>query len=238
MKRDEGMARRAFTLIELLVVIAIIAILMTMLLPSLGAAREFARGMKCLGNIRQQGVAVASYENDYGGWLPALNYVVDGAACEWKTYYLSPYLVSGIKYTSAGLPFHPNWQTAYTTGVFLCPDSKVDVGTNYQYGGGYGWNYCMGTLPNATNFPQLNISRLSRLSVTMLIQDSTDYTATVSFYAQLRPWGDPTIGNRHRNGVNTLWGDLHASWNTKDYIYKGNYPTSSYWTYYYFPKTN
>ncbi len=63
-------SHKAFTLTELLVVLGIIVLLMTMLLPVLGSAREAAHAAKCLSNLHQMGLACHGYLNDSKGVFP------------------------------------------------------------------------------------------------------------------------------------------------------------------------
>lgn len=73
-----------FTLIELLVVISIISLLISILLPALGAARESGRAIKCATNLKQIGVAVTAYAVDFGDYMPPVrNTSTDYTTWDW-----------------------------------------------------------------------------------------------------------------------------------------------------------
>ncbi len=70
--------RRMFTLIELLVVIAIIAILASLLLPSLSKAKEYSKSVACMGNLKQFAIGNQCYADFYGSWEIPIGYDFNG----------------------------------------------------------------------------------------------------------------------------------------------------------------
>lgn len=128
---------QGFTLIELLVVISVIALLLGILVPTLSSAKEYARRIKCLSNIRQLGIALKLYADDHDDRVPPRDYE-EGAV--WvdrlEPYYTNrkllrcptdrsiinqSYLMNGFIDYFAMHSFNGNWDEffgAYKTGGF------------------------------------------------------------------------------------------------------------------------
>ena len=94
-----------FTLIELLVVISIIALLIAILLPALGAARESGRAISCASLLKQFGVANAIYQSDHREWNLPGEYTEDGIT---TTFAMTWYSVPSFR-DALGLPRTDNW---------------------------------------------------------------------------------------------------------------------------------
>lgn len=123
--RNSISGRNAFTLIELLVVIAIIAILASLLLPALAAAKEKARTVSCLSNLRQIGVAIQMYANDNEDQLVAAEFSKrNGAPYEqgWPTL-----LVLGGFADSVRAPTF--YDMSSRPSIFRCPSGLPEVYT-------------------------------------------------------------------------------------------------------------
>lgn len=224
---------KPFTIIELLVVISIIAILAAMLLPALVRAREVAKSISCVNNLKQLGLVMNSYEDDNEGFIvPAI--------IDYGTYWLWGKSLAEAGYVSKkAVVYNPS------THELLCPSSTVKVDGKVVYEqGNYGMNKLITYFPGNTG---CKVTSLKSASTKILMFDAgTSYChygqilgpSHNSFYlpgAQANrtlSWDQNTYKNsndayngRHQKKINILWVDGHVSGNASD-----NLNHSKLWT--------
>ncbi|MCF6175580.1 MAG: prepilin-type N-terminal cleavage/methylation domain-containing protein [Victivallaceae bacterium] len=213
---------KGFTLIELLVVIAIIAILASMLLPALNQARETARKISCLSNLKQIGTMSMMYVDENDGYLP-----IPGVARNpdnTAQYHAFDGLLRGTDYLTKAT----NKKGA---GVFVCPNDQVKrtrVGLKRSYAvnrgwGAGGWTLLDGSVYAAgvgydnvsTIFWSARLARLRDPSGTIQITDNhrVRNVCGTNEYAVIDNPTRFTEGNimPHANQANFLMCDGHAA---------------------------
>ncbi len=172
-------AKKAFTLIELLVVIAIIAILAAILFPVFGRARENARRTSCLNNIKQIGLGLMQYSQDFDEILvpyrntkpnpfasdPRIASESQTRAASFFNQLLEPYTKSSQVFAC---PSNPNsWVNIDTTGGYADPNFRSYGGQNSYAVNNYAFKPLVG----------IALTSMPATATTVAMVDSTYYNA-------------------------------------------------------------
>ena len=230
--------KRIFTLIELLIVIAMIAILAALLLPALNQAREKAKAIQCISNLKQLGAAQIFYIDSYDGLPAPSSAPISNASASTASWQVLLYLSGALNNRSEAL---------------VCPAGAVKEsnkngvtvdGTQYIYYTHFGVNLDIAAEINAATGRRkistnaILFSKLPTPSRTILAADQNDNLKWGGFV--LTNWhndtADPTSttdrhGERHYNGrgCNILFCDMHVAAAPKPEIYMNKAESPTNW---------